>query len=133
MDSGVILSPNVKHPGLWVPGSAAPVSAPVLARHRDLIPSIAHRSVDAFVAGGQQDLLQLLALSRFDVGIDVVDGHLLPRHGWWLGRDRLCWPGFLARHIALRERFFLDRPERLSGHTIEHEEETRFCPGDHNV
>ena len=50
-----------------------------------------------------------------------------------VGRIRLRRPALLARHIRLRHRPFLDRPDRLAGDAVEHVQPRRLGADDHHL
>ena len=54
-------------------------------------------------------------------------------NGAGFGRERLRRPGLLARHGALLDRPLLDRPQRLAGDAIEHEQEAVLGGQRHGV
>ena len=97
--------------------------------------AVAARDVQRVVEmdGGEQSLIArrgeaLLELLAFRVAddrmrIDVVDGERLLAEGRRRCRERLRRPGLFTRHVALRYRALLDRPDRRAGHAIEDVEE----------
>ena len=72
--------------------------------------------------------LELLAHVGFlllgDVRVDILLGERLSGESRRLCRKGLRGPRFLARHIRLRNRPLLDRPQRLARLALEHEQET---------
>ena len=108
-----------------VVGSAAapPQLLPPSSPGMSIVFRVAGRREQPLVARVHQNLAQARLLGIVDVRVDVGHGELLARERRRLGRERLRRPGLLARHVALRHRPLLDRPERLAGHAIEHVEE----------
>ena len=76
---------------------------------------------------------RLVLLRRQQVRADVIFGERLPHEGCGLGRERLRRPRLLERRIALRDRTFLDRPERLTGDPVEHVEESGLARMGHDI
>ncbi len=85
------------------------------------------------LVGLEQTLGERRLLVGRQVGIDVVDREGVPHVGFRLGRVRLRRPAFLTRHLRLRHRPFLDRPDRLAGDAVEHVEPSGLVRGDDHV
>ena len=98
------------------------VGAAVVSRHLDRSFK-AWRREQSFVAIGLEPRAQLVLRLLRQVRVDVFFGERLPGEGRRLRRERLRRRGPLARHVGLRNRTFLDRPDRLTGFSIEDEEE----------
>ena len=79
---GRFLGLNVEDAGGGIEGAGTPVGSAVVAGHLHGCAE-GGRSIDALVACGEDDLLNLLALLRIgDVGVHLIGCELLPGEGW---------------------------------------------------
>ena len=97
-----------------------------LARHGNLILRDAERREDALVPGVAQDADDARALGRIEIGVHVGLCELQPRKRRRSRGERLSRRRVLAGHVALRNRPFLDRPDRLARNAIEHIEQSEL-------
>ena len=81
----------------------------------------------------EQPLSECLRLVGRQIGTDVVDTERLPSERRRVRRIGLRRPALFARHVGLRHRTFLDRPDRLAGDAVEHVEPRGLARHDDDV
>src|SRR5439155_11339395 len=92
----------------------------VVARHGEAALE-AWRREQAFVAEELEPLNERLALRRRQIRVDVFLRERLASEGRRARREGLRRGRMLSRHVGLRHRAFLDRPDRASALALEHE------------
>src|SRR5439155_1362755 len=115
---------NVKDFRLGIDGAALPVRTAGRSRHHQR----GQRALPLAHDGWREDGTDLVFRHepqgfRPELGREVdevVNRHPLPVERRRFGHKRLRGAGFLARHVGLRHRPLVDRPDRLPGHPIEH-------------
>ena len=130
---GKVFGPHINHAGLRVSGRRAPTRSPIHARQGDLTPAHRHRGVHTFEADGLQNCPEALGFCRINVRAHVIRCQCHPRDRGRPGREGLCGPGLFSGHVALRCRPLLDGPQRLSGHAVEHEKQSRLRRHRYNI
>ena len=129
-----VLGPNVNHTGLA--GRfyrCAPTRSPTHARVRDFIPSQSLRGCTSLRSGRPSETFGRARLPRGQGKYYIIHRHGQAGDGWRLRREGLRGPSLFSGHVAFRHGSLFDGPQRLTGHPVEHEKQSRLRRHRHNI